>query len=415
LLRLVQSKVADSVDRMPRYMCTQTIDRSQYEPDIPNSSTRCGEGPTEGLKTHLTTADRLRLDVGIGATSEIYSRVVENRFNDRDLLDVVREGAISTGSFAAFLTAIFRTDAADFTYHRETTLNGRSVAEFGFRVLYKRSHYLYDSGQHRVVTGYGGTFLVDRQTADLVRLTIRTSQLPKETGACYASTTLDYGRVRLKGADFLLPAESLLQIVVNGGGEDVNRTVFSGCHEFLGESSITFDPPSQHAVAVDADDSAASKVPLIPKGLHFRAALAQVIDTRTAAGGDPVKATLLTPLQDGKKVFAPAGAAVAARILRIRRYYGRSPELQLDIRLETVDAGGDSIPLEAEPDTGPSFENRQAKLLRVELGSLRGLEDRSAAFIFRGIPDSYVVGRGLESAWVTIVPPAGGADSLPGR
>jgi hypothetical protein len=168
LLRLLQSKVADSVDRMPRYMCTQTIDRSQYEPDIPNGSTRCGEGPTEGPKTHLTTGDRLRLDVGIGATSEIYSWVGENRFNDRDLLDVVREGAISTGSFAAFLTAIFRTDAADFTSDGETTLNGRPVTKFGFRVPYERSHYLYGSGQHRVVTGYGGTFFVDRQTADLV-------------------------------------------------------------------------------------------------------------------------------------------------------------------------------------------------------------------------------------------------------
>jgi hypothetical protein len=226
---------------------------------------------------------------------------------------------------------------------------------------------------------------------------------------------LDYGRLRLKGADFLLPAESLLQIVVHGGGEAVNRTVFSGCHEFRGESSITFDPPSQHAVEVGADASAASKVPLIPKGLHFRAALAQVIDTKRAAAGDLVKAALITPLRDGKKVFAPTGAAVAARIVRIRRYYGRSPALQLDIRLETVDAGGDSIPLEADPDTSPSFENRQAKLLRVESVSLRGLEDRSAAFIFRGIPDSYVIGSGLESAWVTIVPPARGADSISAR
>src|ERR1022692_912151 len=34
LLRQVQAKVAGSLNRLPRYMCTQTIDRARYEPDV---------------------------------------------------------------------------------------------------------------------------------------------------------------------------------------------------------------------------------------------------------------------------------------------------------------------------------------------------------------------------------------------
>ena len=55
----------------------------------------------------MTTSDRLRLDVAMAAAVEMYSWVGEKRFNDRDLLDIVHEGAISNGSFAAFLTANF--------------------------------------------------------------------------------------------------------------------------------------------------------------------------------------------------------------------------------------------------------------------------------------------------------------------
>jgi len=46
-----------------------------------------------------------------------------------------------------------------FTYNGETVLDGRTLAEFGFRVSYENSHYPFGNGQHRVITGYDGTFL----------------------------------------------------------------------------------------------------------------------------------------------------------------------------------------------------------------------------------------------------------------
>ena len=37
----MRDKVLHTLDRLPRYMCTQTINRSQYEPEGLTRSSRC--------------------------------------------------------------------------------------------------------------------------------------------------------------------------------------------------------------------------------------------------------------------------------------------------------------------------------------------------------------------------------------
>ena len=108
---------------------------------------------------------------------------------------------------------------------------------------FEKSRYSIGNKLGRDIVAYDGTFLVDPSTVDLVRLSVRADGLPAELKACEAITTLDYGRVRLNNTEFLLPSDVSLQIVYADGGESENRTVFSGCHEFLGESSLNFDTP----------------------------------------------------------------------------------------------------------------------------------------------------------------------------
>jgi hypothetical protein len=114
----------------------------------------------------------------------------------------------------------------------------------------EKSHFLYGREPHRVITAYDGTFWVDPKSAELIRLVIRTSRLPGETGACYATNTLDYNGMRLKGNDFLLPSAASLRIIYPNGTESQNHIAFSSCHEFLGESKIDFnsplEPPDRH-------------------------------------------------------------------------------------------------------------------------------------------------------------------------
>ena len=344
------------------------------------------------------------MDVGMAAAREMYSWVGENRFDNRDLADMVKEGATATGSFAAYLAAIFRGEDASFTYIGETMQDGHARSEFGFRVPYEKSHYSFGTGIHRVITAYSGTFLVDPTTADLVRLEITTDQLFAETGACSASTTLDYAaRVPVAGIDFLLPGQSIMRVLHRDGSVAENRTSFSSCHEFLGESEIKYDPPPPD-VRVSETRRPESKTFTIPPGLPFRVAFAQGFYSGSAAAGDPVKAKLVTPIQDGSKVLAQSGAPVAARIVRMRQFYGDQSSISLDVTLETVEVGGVAVPLIAVPDPGLHFDQKKQKgdqHRRLELGTLHGLEDRSTSFVFKDVRFPYLIVSGLESNWVT--------------
>ncbi|MGA2713404.1 MAG: hypothetical protein ABSG41_09885 [Bryobacteraceae bacterium] len=411
LLRLVQARVSNSLDRLPRYMCTLTIDRTVYWPDADVRGSACNEGPAQ--HTHLTTSDRLRLDVA-KSDVEMYSWVGESRFNDRDIANVVQDGAISDGSFVAFLNDLFRTDIADFTYNGEITQNGRTSSEFAFKVPRENSQYVYSDGQHRVTVGYEGTFLVDPKSGDLLKLAIRTSRLPAETSACYVSTTLDYARARIGSGDFLLPGASLLHILNSNGIVLENHTAFSNCHEFLGESTISFDAPAD-ADGAQPGHAAGSQALVIPQGLPFRVALTQAIDTATAAAGELIRGKLTTPIRNGSKALVPAGAPVGGRIVRIRQFYGAAPYIRLEFRLETVDVGGVSLPLAASPDNGNNFPKADPANLqrRVELGNMRGLQDRSVELVFRGISQPYVIESGLESGWLTAA--AAAVDSVSTR
>src|SRR5205807_1215560 len=130
-----------------------------------------------------TAADRLRLDVAVTPVREIYSWAGAHEFDDRDLTEIVGGGPIGTGAFGAFLMSIFGNANALFTYTGEVQAGGRTVMEFGYRVSRESSHYQIRTPAGWVVSGYDGTMLADPETNDLVQLSIRTEELPPETGS----------------------------------------------------------------------------------------------------------------------------------------------------------------------------------------------------------------------------------------
>jgi hypothetical protein len=400
----VRARIEESLDRLPNYMCTQTIDRYQYQPDVTDNSLACDESAKQP-STHLSSSDRLRFDVSVKSTGEMYGWAGENRFDDRELVEIVKDGAIGTGSFTAFLASIFSNEAVRFTYNGEMTQDGRPFAEFGFYVPSEKSHYFFNFAERRAVTGYDGTFLVNPKTADIARLSIRTSQLPAETGACYSSTTLDYTRIRLQGVEFLLPRLSVMRVFSRDGRVAVNHTVYSNCHEFLGESTLTFGTPT-NVPSGEQRPGSAPEIFVIPPKLRFRVALTEGIDTATAAAGDSIKAKLMTPIRDRRKVLVPIGAAITGRIVEIRQLYASSPSVLLVFKLETVDAGGVTVQLAATPDTAKNFAQSKPGTLqrRIELGALRSVEERSAELEFRNVRLPYLISRGAESTWITTTP-----------
>jgi len=116
LLLRVRGNLSETIGRLPKYMCTLTVDRTQYQVDRGvggiRGSRSCdallAEKAGAHLKPRLYEADRLRLDVAISdSANEIYSWVGEDRFDDRDLFQIVHSGALQTGSYSTFLASIF--------------------------------------------------------------------------------------------------------------------------------------------------------------------------------------------------------------------------------------------------------------------------------------------------------------------
>jgi hypothetical protein len=397
-------------------MCTQTINRSVYEPNTEVNSKantnvntnvnkdQSGQACDHLPNTHLTIQDRLRLDVAMTSTGEMYSWANARQFSDRGLLDLVQDGAIATGSYGNLLNAIFRGAAPSFTPHGP---HGHGLEEFAFRVPYEKSGYTHGDREHRFIAGYSGTFLVDTTSGDLAQLTVRTDPLPPDTGSCYSTTTLSYARVRLKDDAFLLPTESHLTIFGRDGSKSENRTVFSGCHEFRGETSVKFDNPPNPPEPPRADPP--SKPLVIPPGLPFSIVLTEEIKIATAATGDIIHAKLTTPIEDSTGVLVPADATVTARLVRLREYYNNPSGVSLAFELRTVEVGGVTVDLTALPATGKSFP-KDAKpqpgeiVPSVPLGPLSALEKNAVTYNIRFGPNQYRLPVDLRSNWVTTSP-----------
>jgi hypothetical protein len=420
LLLRVRDKVLNTVDRLPRYLCTQTVDRAQYEPSGIAGPANCEELDRLRGSRYVpvkTTADRLRLDVGVARGNEAYSWVGENRFGDQTLFDIVREGALSTGYFHGFLALVFRSDRADFSFVGEKIADSKKLFEYQFEVPVEASHYVFRTGANAYTTAYEGTILADAETADLVELTVRTRNMPPETNTCEVSSSMKYGRWHLNDADFLLPDETTMRIRDGNAVESLNRTVYTGCHEFLGESTVHFGPPANEAPKAAAKAAGNPTAADFPDGLQFTVRLAQDIDVAAAAAGDPVKAVLATDLVDGKKkVLAAKGTPVACRIQLIRRYYhlpsGQTvgayeptARVELLLRLESLAGPSGPRPIRARPFVPPAMPlmRRPGTMAPrpLSLGPLAALERNVWSARFEKAGDDFVIKSGMTMQWMT--------------
>jgi hypothetical protein len=438
----VRRNVVDMVTRLPKYVCTETIDRSRFEPEsgpfLPGLNHRLPACDDVVAKVHgrrwkrrLASSDRVRLEVAVShdmpnIEDEMYSWPGEHRFSDRNLFQLVHDGALSTGSFSSILASIFASRAARFSYNGDKSIAGRSLLAFGFDIPLGNSNFMYLCGkdpEQQSAVPYDGTVFVDSQTADPVQLTLRSGELPSETGACELTHILEYGRVNLNGSSFLLPTEVRVSVIHNDGTEAENRIHYSSCQEFLGESEVRFDRVRETRPVPKQDRAAAVSSALVP-GLSFKLVFTEPIDAATAAGGDVIKGTLKEAIRDrSARVVVAEGTPVSGRILCVRRFYRRAPavekrsartrepSLQVDVRLETMVIAGTPRPLHAvlETDARKAVKFNGPFTVRVDLGAQEKSADRApdsdvATFEFWEDRPDYVIRAGFESRWVSVVP-----------
>ena len=132
--------------------------------------------------------DRFRLDVGVDRAHEVYSWAGADRFEDRDLNDLI-PGLASSGAFASLLHMMFGGDVAEFLYRGKQTLDRRRLLAYSFRVPVPNSHYfLRGASGTRKAVAYREPYSWTRKQATWRGLTSRSTILrPRRT---FASSTL---------------------------------------------------------------------------------------------------------------------------------------------------------------------------------------------------------------------------------
>lgn len=348
LMRLRDYVVAHGQE-IPNHLCVETITRDVYEPAVQPVPKSCDSllarrqtGNFPALLRHTTT-DRLRLDVALAEGREIYSWAGARKFEEGEIDELIPDGAMGTGPFATMLLSVFRGRAPRFTYDGQTTLDHRLVFEYSFRIPQEESRYRVKAGKEWVVTGYSGTLWADVKTAELVRLAVRTDELPAATQSCETQTTLDYNMVKLGTIAYLLPVGTKQRFISRDGSEAENRVEFASCREYRGESRVSF--AGGIAELTKAEDGPRVAPASFEAGLQVTVDLESTIHSTRAAAGDLIHGRLAKPIGN----VVPAGAALEGRLMRVEMRHGNRPEVVISLRWETIELGGMKAPLALLP------------------------------------------------------------------
>lgn len=369
-LAQIKYRMAQTLARQPNYTCVQQVERSQRR--LP--------------KGRYELHDLLRIEVALVDGKEMYAWPGSRRFEDVELSAMVTGGAIGTGNFALHARAVFQTNSPRFRHIGPAEWNGRKTVRYDYVVPQMTSGYRIRVKDREAVVGYHGSFWADAETLELVRLEVVADDIPPSLGVVSAHDAMEYARVKIGESEFLLPKSSELVMADIFGNENRNRTTFTSCKQYSGESVLVFDaPPEDDAGEGAARAAEAPKEEVeLPANLLFDVKLQTEVDSATAAVGDPVTAILEDAIKINRRLIAPKGAALSGRILRLER---QGEFTLLDFQFTELEAGNTHGTLLAMVDV--MDVNQRLALQRVSLdmrrllASLPGLKFRGGRFRLR--------------------------------
>lgn len=328
LLARIKLRMEETLLRQPDYTCLETIERSRRKPPA----------------RRFQLLDTLRLEVALVGGKELFSWPGAREFQDRDLRELVPTGTIGTGSFALHARSVFLSSWPRYRRVGEEELAGRRCHRYDYSVALAGSGYYLRVGERKARVAYEGSFWVDTETLDLVRLVVHAREIPPELELDSVTETIDYARVVIGPREFLLPSRSETVLVDLEGTEHRNRTSFTDCRQYVGESRLTFDEPPETGPTPPAP--APVEVEL-PENAWVDLELASVIDSARSRIGDPVEAILRTPVRRGKEIVMPKGARARGRLLHLERIGGRAGLYVVAIQFESLEHDGRRAPLVA--------------------------------------------------------------------
>src|SRR5262249_12602345 len=191
ILDEVRHYVLNYSKSLPDYICTQVVRRYA----APRNS-----GSWQLL-------DTLTIRLSYFEQKEDYKLImVNNQVTQQNYHQI--GGATSSGEFGSMTKMTFEPKTfTRFEWDHWGTLRGRRSLVFKYRVAQMNSewHIIERDAKLDIITAYHGLVYVDRETHQVLRMTLDAEDIPPSFPVREARTVLDYDYVDISGRRFLLP------------------------------------------------------------------------------------------------------------------------------------------------------------------------------------------------------------------
>ena len=354
MLREIAEKVHANSQGMPNYTCTQNILRIHYAQRANVRAQSCAamaQDHSPGVKLYQ---DRLRLDVAVVDNLETFAWAGAKAFETTEISTLI-EGTSGSGDFGSFLSAAFGGGVGKYVYKGEADLDIGFLAKFLYEIPVEKSRYRLRIGKGYATIGYRGAFYADPKEADVRRLEIEAEDFPAAAGVCRVRDTMDYRRIKMGDHDFLLPEETSMEVLYTSGATSLNKTVYTGCKQYVGESTIRFDDPEEEKTS--AEEKRDAQIPL-PLKTKIQVALSAPVDLYRASAGDAVTALVTKDVVKDKKVLVKANSKLNGRLVRLEQDFpGPMPHWVVGIKFESIERAGIEQSIKLEP-TDDGFRSK---------------------------------------------------------
>ncbi len=345
-LSRISRQVNEELARLSNFSCLETTQRW---------SRSSGKREYERI-------DTVQFEVAHIGNRELYSYPGSHSFDADSPANLGSFGTTSSGGFAGYLRSVFMQGSTVIRFSGRETLNGRETLRYDYVGSPLFDRVTITVAGRRGVTSTRGRFWADAETLRLVRLEVRVASVPPELPVSDIVQTIDYARVQLGGSEGWMPQSADLLMSYASGKQDNNRTVYTQCREYVGESRLSFDSDSSSHPAVAVSETPHVVEVQLPVGLKVPLQLQTEVDSSRALAGSAVTATVSERLVARSGLVIPEGAIVRGRVRVVQREELPIPHFLVGLEFVELEFGATRARFYAQMITPPDLPGLQVVL-----------------------------------------------------
>ncbi|HKD05796.1 MAG TPA: hypothetical protein VKB79_07835 [Bryobacteraceae bacterium] len=333
--------IRQTITAVPNFTCTETIYREQLTP------------PSKKFEQ----LDVVRLEVAKVGSKEVFAWPGARRFEEKPAASFVAGGMIGDGIFSAFGADLFLHSLATMDVVGPEEISGRKAIRVNYVVGPLHASFSIHTELGSATVSYSGSFWVDPESFDLIRLSVRADDIPAALQLSSVLINADFAI--LEGA--ALPQSAVMQMARASGSVSRDQIGFAGCRKFTGDTRISFDSAEPDAGPVETLPVRSPTT--LPGDLEIPLRLTTEVNVNTSKVGDEVSALIEGDVKRGHQTWLRKGSVAYGRIRRLERRKGRPDYVLLGLEFSEAEAGQERVEFVARLKSIPGTQGSMLRHL----------------------------------------------------